>query len=86
MIESFMLKISSISRFSWKSYLTKFPTFAPPPTIHLGRWCHADFNKKCDVDIKADLANLDNGFFITSNKPLTKSKSKLLILFRSLSS
>ncbi len=68
MIEKFMIKISSISRLSWKSYSAKLPTFTPPPTIHLGRWCHPDFNDKCDVDIKADLANLDNGFLVRSNK------------------
>jgi len=63
MIEKFMVKISTISRFS-----VKVPTFTPPPTIHLGRWCHPDFNEKCNVDIKADLANLDNGFLVKSNK------------------
>jgi hypothetical protein len=28
----------------------------------LGRWCHLDYNKKCDTDRKIDLANIDNSF------------------------
>lgn len=76
MLERLLLKISSISQFSWKLYSTKLPTFAAPPTIHLGRWCHPNFNEKCNVDIKADLANLDNGFSVEFDRYEIKRKAK----------
>ena len=31
-----------------------------PQVLPLGRWCHPEYNEKCDVDIKNHLANLDN--------------------------
>ncbi len=36
----------------------------------LGRWCHKDYNEKCNTDIKADLANLDNGCIVNNNNKL----------------
>ena len=37
-------------------------------SMPLGRWCHKEYNNKCDTDIKADLANLDNGCIINTKK------------------
>ncbi len=28
----------------------------------LGRWCHPEYNNKCDIDIKSHLANLDKNY------------------------
>ena len=40
----------------------------------LGRWCHLDYNEKCDTDRKIDLANIDNSFTsIRVSESLTES-------------
>ena len=31
-----------------------------PPVIQLGRWCHPNYSKSCNLDIKSHLANIDN--------------------------
>ena len=40
-----------------------------PPVIQLGRWCHPNYSKNCNLDIKSHLANIDNS---SSNTGLCK--------------
>ena len=69
MLQRIITNLTNISLKSVLSYRSLLPAITPaPPTIHLGRWCHPDFNQKCNVDIKADLANLDNNFSSELNK------------------
>ncbi len=30
------------------------------PPVQLGRWCHPDYSKSCNLDIKSHFANVDN--------------------------
>ena len=41
-----------------------------PQVIQLGRWCHPNYSKKCNTDIKSHLANIDNS---SSNTGLCKN-------------
>ena len=36
-------------------------------SIQLHRWCHPEYNKKCDIERKIDLANYDNSFHVITN-------------------
>tara|TARA_B100000424_G_C22906380_1_gene482127 strand:- start:450 stop:668 length:219 start_codon:yes stop_codon:yes gene_type:complete len=51
-----------------KALIPKNTTIMP-----LGRWCHPEYNDKCNVDIKSHLANLDNNY--TTNWEEEKSKN-----------
>jgi hypothetical protein len=43
----------------------------------LGRWCHVEYNKNCNIEIKADLANSDNSFVSSfSGEPTLKTYKK----------
>ncbi len=39
----------------------------------LGRWCHPEYNDKCNVDIKSHLANLDNNYITNWEEEKKKS-------------
>ena len=30
------------------------------PPVQLGRWCHLNYSKNCNLDIKSHFANVDN--------------------------
>ena len=47
----------------------------------LGRWCHPEYNNKCDIDIKSHLANLDNNYVTCWEKEKVKSHENNMIKF-----
>ena len=47
-----------------------------PQVLPLGRWCHPEYNEKCDVDIKNHLANLDNNYLTTWDKDKATESNK----------
>ena len=53
------------------SILYNFIKYRDQQVLHLGRWCHPEYSKKCNVDIKSHLANIDNS---SCNTGLCKKK------------
>ena len=51
--------------------LYNFIKYRNQPVIQLGRWCHPEYSKKCNIDIKSHLANIDNS---SCNTGLFKNK------------
>ncbi len=47
----------------------------------LGRWCHPEYNDKCNVDIKSHLANLDNNYITNWEDEKNKSHEYNLMEF-----
>jgi hypothetical protein len=45
----------------------------------LGRWCHPEYNNKCNVDIKSHLANLDNNYITNWEEEKVKNYEYNLI-------
>ena len=45
----------------------------------LGRWCHPEYNDKCNVDIKSHLANLDNNYITNWEEDKVKNYEYNLI-------